>query len=359
MKPPAFEYVEPRTVEETVETLAEAGEGASLLAGGQSLLPLLNRRRVRPAVVVDINRVRDMSAVEIRADRVRIGAMARLRELERHEALRGALPVLPATVRLVAHPQIRSRSTVGGSLSHADPAAELPALAVALGARMFLRSAEGERTVSADDFFRSEATEATDATDVADVAGATNTPGAPAPRTARRPGEVLTAVEFPRRDGFRFCFVEIPRHGQGGFPLVGVCLGLDLARTNGTRATTVTAARLAGAGVADRPVRLARAEEALRGRSLDALVAGLTGGETGDVLDGVLDAAEAEAAPPSDLHGSAAFRTALLRTAVRRALGRLAAEARTKPETAEAARADAAAEGAEGRDTDAEGRGRA
>lgn len=293
MKPPVFEYVAPRTVEETVRALGTtggAGGAAPLvtpLAGGQSLMPLLNRRRVRPALLVDLNRVADLDTVTVGERTVRVGALTRLRTLEAHAPLRAALPVLHDTVRLVAHPQIRSRATLGGSLCHADPAAELPTLALALGARMRLASMAGTRTEAAEDFFR---------------------PGG----TSRLPGELLTEVEFPLPEGFRFRFAEIPRHAHGGFPLVGVCVGVRR-----DTAGAVTQARLAAAGAADRPLRLTEAEQALTGRVLRT---------PDDLPAAVLDAVAAQVSPPTDPHGSAAFRTALLGTALRRAVTTLTQE---------------------------------
>jgi carbon-monoxide dehydrogenase medium subunit len=193
------------------------------------------------------------------------------------------MPILPTTAALVAYPQIRTRSTLGGCLCHADPAAELPTLAVALGARLHLRSAVGTKIVDADTFFRSASV------------------------TSRAPGELLTEVEFPRHPGFRFCFEEVTR--GGGFPLVGLCLGVATDSDG-----VVTAVRLAGAGVADRPLRLRAAEQ--------ALIACRLSHDLGDVLD----AASAELTPPSDLHGTAAYRRGLMRALLCRATTRLAME---------------------------------
>ena len=288
MKPPVFEYLAPRSLDEALELTARAGDGTVPLAGGQSLLPLLNHRRVRPVSVVDLNGLPGLDTVEYDGSSVRIGALTRLRALERDTALAAALPVLRETVRLVAHPQIRSRSTLGGSLCHADPAAELPALALALDARLRLRSVDGERTVEARDFYR------------------------PGGATARWPGELLVSGELPLHDGFRFCFTEVTRSGQGGFPLVGICAGVRCDATG-----RVAEARLAGAGVADRPLRLTATEQALTGRRFTP---------PRDDVDEVVAAARDEADPPPGPHGSSAYRTALLGTVVRRALARLAGE---------------------------------
>lgn len=280
MKPPAFDYQEPHTLNEIVELLARADQDTTVLAGGQSLVPLLNLRLARPDVVVDINRVPGLDGVEVADDAVTIGAMARLSGLERDGALDDALPIVPEAIRLVAHPQIRNRTTLGGSLCHADPAAELPTVAVALDARLHLRSRDGGRTEEATDFFQSVFT------------------------TTRRPEELLTAVEFPRHPGFRFCFEEVSRR-HGDFPFVGLCFGVQLEDG------VVTAARLAGAGIADRPLRLSAAETALVGRRL-----------SGDLAE-VLDVASTEVNPPSDFHGTASFRRGLLRAVIRRAAARL------------------------------------
>jgi aerobic carbon-monoxide dehydrogenase medium subunit len=280
VKPPAFDYQDPRTLDEAVGLLAGTDHDITVLAGGQSLVPLLNLRLARPDVLLDLNRVPGLDGVEIDGAAVRIGAMARLATLERDAALGQALPILPEAIALVAHPQIRNRTTVGGSLCHADPAAELPAVAVALDARLHLRSHGGSREVPAVEFFKTVFT------------------------TSKRPDELLTAVEFPRHDGFRFCFEEVSRR-HGDFPFVGLCFGVALEDG------VVTAARLAGSGVGERPLRLPAAEAALVGLRL-----------SGD-LTGVLDAASAEVDPPSDIHGSSSFRRGLLRAVIRRAAARL------------------------------------
>ena len=288
MKPPPFEYRRPGTVDETVELLAPTGRDTRVLAGGQSLVRMLNLRLVRPDLVVDVNRVDGLDRVEIDDEAVRIGATARLSTLERHPPLRSAAGVLAEAVALVAHPQIRNRTTLGGSLCDANPAAELPTVAVALDARLRLRSSRGARTVGADDFFTARH------------------------ETSRTPDELLTAVEFPRYPGFRFCFDEISRR-HGDLPFVGLCLGVafeDGARGRGA----VVAARIAAAGVGERPLRLRATERALIGRSLS------------DNLSDVLDAASAEVAPRPDAQVTPAYRRGLLRTLIRRSAARLTAE---------------------------------
>jgi aerobic carbon-monoxide dehydrogenase medium subunit len=277
VKPAPFDYRAPGTLDEALVLLTRAGRPAVPLAGGQSLMPLLNLRKVRPATLVDLGRVPGLRGIRITPDAVRVGAMTTLRELETDTALHAALPVVPQAAAHVGHLQIRHRATLGGSLCHADPAAQLPAVALALGARLVLRGGDGVRSMDAEEFFTG------------------------AHRTARRPDELLTDVDFPRREGFRYHFEEVARRGGAARPLVGVCLGAVLDDL------VVVRASIAASGVADRPLRLRQAEEALVGRRLD--------GPLGDVLDAAADAA----APPSDVHGSAAYRRDMLRTALRRA----------------------------------------
>ncbi|MGW4905298.1 FAD binding domain-containing protein [Streptomyces sp. NPDC004270] len=277
MKPAPFEYRAPDTLDEALALLTRAGRPAVPLAGGQSLMPLMNLRKVRPGTLVDLGRVPGLSGVRITPDAVRIGAMTTLRELEIDTALQSALPVVPQAAAHVGHLQIRHRATLGGSLCHADPAAQLPAVAVALGARLVLRGGDGVRSVCAEEFFTG------------------------AHSTARRPDELLTDVEFPRREGFRYHFEEVAKRGGAGRPLVGVCLGAVLD------GLVVVRASIAVSGVADRPLRLRQAEAALAGRRLDSPL--------GNVPDLAADTVD----PPSDLHGSAAYRRDMLRIALRRA----------------------------------------
>jgi carbon-monoxide dehydrogenase medium subunit len=153
MKPAPFAYEEPRSVEEAVALLARHGDEAKVLAGGQSLIPLLNFRLARPQLLVDVNRIDSLSFLRRRGGTLRIGALTRMATLERSPLVAAHWPLLAEAARLVGHPQIRSRGTVGGSVAHADPAAELPAALVALRATCHTRSARGSRELSAEDFF--------------------------------------------------------------------------------------------------------------------------------------------------------------------------------------------------------------
>src|SRR5262245_41642639 len=153
MKPAAFEYVVAESVEAAVASLAAAGGDARIIAGGQSLVPMLNFRLLRPAILVDINRIPDLAYVREDARAIRIGALTRHHQLETSPVIARHLPVLSEAMKHVAHLAIRNRGTIGGSLAHADPAAELPMMAVLLDAELRVASAAGERVVKARDFF--------------------------------------------------------------------------------------------------------------------------------------------------------------------------------------------------------------
>ncbi|MCZ6769846.1 MAG: FAD binding domain-containing protein, partial [Acidobacteria bacterium] len=173
MKPPKFEYFDPTTVQEALDLLKQYGEDAKLLAGGQSLVPLLNFRLAHPQVLIDINRIKEMDYVREANGKLAIGAMTRQRTLEVSQTIRSKCGLLTDSAELIGHPQIRNRGTVGGSLAHADPTAELTAIAKALDADMKVRSHEGERTIPAKDFFVTVMT------------------------TALEPSEMLVEIEFP------------------------------------------------------------------------------------------------------------------------------------------------------------------
>ena len=224
MKPPPFEYHAPATVAEATELLSQL-EYAKVLAGGQSLIPLLNFRLARPAHLVDINTLRDAPGVYERDGGLAIGCTVRQAEAERHPLLRERCPLVPEALHFVAHQAIRNRGTVCGSLAHADPAAELPAGLLALDGHVVTRSTRGERRIPAGDLFRGVF------------------------ETALEPDELLLEAWFPAFNGRRAFLEESRRHGD--FALAGVCLAGD---------------RLALFGVAPTPV-LADPEEPDRGLS--------------------------------------------------------------------------------------------
>ena len=281
MKPPPFLYLRPETEEGVLAALAEHGDEAKVLAGGQSLVPLLNFRLARPAVLIDLERVGSLRGIEPSGGVVAVGAMTRQADAERSGELRASCPVVGQALGWVGHLQIRNRGTVGGSIAHADPAAELPAVALALDAEMVVRRATGERTIPASVFFAGPFT------------------------TALEPEELLTEVRFPTTPGARTVFLEFARR-SGDFALAGVC-----AVDRGTRDAPRVA--LAAIGVGGSPVRLTAAEALLDGRPL-----------TDEVVQEAGEAASAAVDPPSDLHADGAYRRELLGVLVRRALRRIA-----------------------------------
>jgi len=288
MKPPPFDYLAPRSLEEALDALADHGPEAKVLAGGQSLIPLLNFRLARPAVLVDVNRLDDLAFVRTGDDgSLRLGALTRQRALERDPRVARTAPVLAETAPWIAHPQIRNRGTVGGSLAHADPAGELPALAVALDARFRLVSRRGERRVAADDFY------------VGLFA------------TALAPDEVLAEIEVPPSPaGTGWVFVEQARR-PGDYAQVGLAAGLTLDEAGVCRR-----ARLVFLAVGDRPVVATEATAVLEGeRPSEALFA-----EAAQTAAG-------ETEPGDDIHASAEFKRHLARVLTRRALAEAARRA--------------------------------
>jgi CO/xanthine dehydrogenase FAD-binding subunit len=269
MKPAPFEYFAPTDISEALDILARYGDEAKILAGGQSLMPLMNMRMARPHVLVDINRLTALSHISLGADgALAIGALTRQRAIERASLVRTHYPLLAAVMPALGHFQIRNRGTIGGSIVHADPAAELPALCLALEAEFVLRSAVGQRTIKAGDFFRTYLT------------------------TAIEPVEMLIDVRFPPWQAqWRWGFHEICRR-EGDFALVGAVAVLQPDDDAMCRA-----ARLTMFGVGGTPVRPQRAEDMLTGQRLDARV-----------LEQLAHVVAAELEPDSDIHASAEYR---------------------------------------------------
>lgn len=285
MKPPPFDYVAPATVEEAVAALAEHGDDAKLLAGGQSLVPLLAFRLARPSVLVDLNRVSGLDGVGLDGDTLRVGAMTRQRELERLPGLRERCAMVSDAVELIGHTAIRNRGTVGGSLAHADPAAEWTALALALDAELDLTGPGGRRIVEADAFFITFFT------------------------TALEPGEVLTEVRLRLPNGRSgSCFVEFARR-HGDFALAGVG-----ALTTLDESGAVADARLVLIGVGDRAIRAHAAEAVLRG-----------GRPSAELFAEAAEAVDSEIRPRGDIHASERYRRHLASVLTRRALAKAVA----------------------------------
>src|SRR5580698_4140754 len=279
MKLPYVEYEAPTTMAEAVDLLAEYQDEASVLAGGQSLIPLMALRLARPAVLIDINGLSELSLVAVEDGRVTIGAMTREYVAEDSATVGDTVPLLAAALPLIGHEAIRSRGTIGGSLAHADPAAELPAVARALDAEFVVRGRAGERVVPAADWFEGYLA------------------------TSRRPDEILTEVRFPAAGpGTGVAFLEVARR-HGDFAIVGLAVSLTLADG------VISDARLAFAGVSDVPVRAAEAEDLLVGERPSAELFA----EAARVATAALD-------PPADLNGSPEYRKQIAATLVRRGL---------------------------------------
>ena len=279
MKLPYVEYEAPATVAEAVDLLAEHQDEASVLAGGQSLIPLLALRLARPAVLIDINGLGELSEVSAADGWTAIGAMTREYVAEESEMIAGSVPLLAAALPLIGHEAIRSRGTIGGSLAHGDPAAELPAVARALDAEFVVRSRPGDRVVQAADWFEGYLA------------------------TARRPDEILVEVRFPTAGpGTGAAFEEVARR-HGDFAIVGLAVSLTLADG------AISDARLAFSGVADVPVRAADAEDLLVGNR-----------PSPELFEEAARRATAGLDPPADLHGSSEYRKKIAATLVRRGL---------------------------------------
>jgi carbon-monoxide dehydrogenase medium subunit len=267
MKLPPVDYEAPKTVSEALELLAEHQDEASVLAGGQSLIPLLALRLAQPAVLIDINGVDELSGVSAADGWVAVGAMTREYVAEESAIVADAVPLLAAALPLIGHEAIRSRGTIGGSLAHADPAAELPAVARALDAEFVVRGQPGERVVPAAEWFEGYLT------------------------TSRRPDELLVEVRFPAaRPGTGISFQEVARR-HGDFAMVGLATSVTLSDG------VISDARLAFAGVSDVPARASGAEELLVGQRPSA-----------GLFDEAARRAAADIDPPADLHGSAEYR---------------------------------------------------
>lgn len=301
MKLPSVEYEAPTTVAEAVGLLAEHQDDASVLAGGQSLLPLLALRLARPAVLIDVNRVDGLSGVSAADGWVTIGATTREYVAEESGTVAGALPLLAAALPLIGHEAIRSRGTIGGSLAHADPAAELPAVARALDAEFVMRSRSGDRVVPAADWFEGYLA------------------------TARRPDEILVEVRFPAAaPGTGAVFREVARR-HGDFAIVGLAASLTLADG------VVSDARLAFSGMADVPVRATEAEGLLVGER-----------PSPELFAEAAIRATARIDPPADLHGSSEYRTKVAAALVRRGLQAAADGASQDSARQDSARQDSA-----------------
>ncbi|MFQ5708201.1 MAG: FAD binding domain-containing protein [bacterium] len=282
MKPAPFKYFAPTTAEEVLDHLDAYGDEAKLLAGGQSLVPTMNFRLAQPQVIVDLNRVSELFYIRAQKNGgVHIGCMTRQREVERSALVAERVPLVAETMPHIAHAQIRNRGTFGGSLAHADPAAELPAVAVALDAQFLLRSKKRERWLPAGEFYRDLFT------------------------TALEPDELLVEIKLPAlppRTGW--AFREVARR-HGDFALVGVAAVVTVDEKQKCQQ-----ARIVLLSVGNGPVKAHTAAQSLTGQKPTKRAIG----------DAAATAAVADIDPPGDIHASAAFRRHLAKVLTEQAL---------------------------------------
>jgi aerobic carbon-monoxide dehydrogenase medium subunit len=288
MKPSAFDYYAPDSLEEALALLAEHSGDAKPLAGGQSLIPAMNFRVLQSALLVDLNRLSTLDSIHLVDGELRIGSMTRQRRIERDPLVAQLAPLLHETMPYIAHPQIRNRGTLGGSLVHADPAAELPVIAVALNARLRVQSATGARWLAAQEFFLDMFT------------------------TALQPDELLVEIAFPRLPtGAGWSFMEFARR-HGDYALIGVAAWITLDDRGLCRE-----ARLVYLNAGNGPIDAQSAAQLLLGRemSIEAIAAATA-------------AADHEIEPTGNVHCTPAYQRHLARVLTRRAL--LQASARAK-----------------------------
>jgi carbon-monoxide dehydrogenase medium subunit len=284
-----FEYRAPTRVEEAVELLASNGDDAKVLAGGQSLVPLINLGLAQPSLLVDINGIPGLDGIQEVNGSLAVGALVRHATAERNDAVERSCPLLARAIPLIGDRQVRNRGTIGGSLSHADPVAELPTVAVCLDAKMRIEGPSGSRDVPAPEFFLSYLT------------------------TALEPADILTTAWFPVLPaGTGVAFQELVRR-KGDFAIVAAAAAVELAADG-----TVRKANLALAGVASTPIRATAAEESLRGQkpTPELFRQAAATAASADEID-----------PQSDVLASADYRRAMAEVYARRALAQAAEQA--------------------------------
>jgi CO/xanthine dehydrogenase FAD-binding subunit len=280
MKPAAFKYIAATSLEQALSLKAEYGDEAKFLAGGQSLMPAMNFRLAQPAVLIDINRIDGLGDVRRHDDGAYVGATTRYRRLERDAGFAGMFPLIAEALPHIAHPQIRTRGTIGGNLSHADPASELPAIAVALGARLCIQSARGERRCDARDFFAGPLT------------------------TDLQSDEMLVGVELPLphlRSGA--CFMEIARR-RGDFAIVGIATMISLGERD-----ECAEVRLAFCGVGETPIDASSAADTVVGHAL-----------TREAVREVAESIQARIDPSGSVHATASYQRHIAAVLTERAL---------------------------------------
>lgn len=280
MQARSFDYVRPQTMAKAIQVLGEFGSRAKVLAGGQSLIPVLKLRLANPRVLVDINDLPGLAFIEERGDRLRMGALSRHRDFERSKLVRSKYPILADAAASLGDPQVRNLGTIGGSLAHADPASDWGTALLAFEAELIANGSNGARTIPIDRFFKDPFT------------------------TALRPSELLTEIRIPKSGaGDGGAYLKLKRK-TGDFATVGVAvqLGLDAKRN-------VAGVRIGLAAVAPTPVRAPKAEQALIGKRAGPAA-----------FAEAAKIAAREADPSSDLRGSEEYKRAMVEVFTRRAL---------------------------------------
>jgi carbon-monoxide dehydrogenase medium subunit len=280
MKLPPFAYACPTTLPEAIELLASHDGDAKAIAGGQSLVPMLAFRLAQPTLLVDLRKLADLRGIRISDQGVTLGAMVRWRDIEDDDRLETAHPLLKAAIAHVAHYQIRNRGTVGGSIAHADPAAEMPGIAITCDAEIAVVGKSGAHVIQAADFFQGALT------------------------TALTPDEIIVEIRLPAWPaGRRWGFQEFARR-RGDFAMAAAAVFYDQDARGKARN-----AHVGVIGVGDRPLRLSAVEDVLNGQSIDEATIAKADAATSAAVD-----------PQDDIHASAAYRRSLVGTMVERAL---------------------------------------
>jgi carbon-monoxide dehydrogenase medium subunit len=280
MKPPSFAYASPSTLAEAVDLLASGNGNAKVISGGQSLMPMLAFRLATPDLLVDLKHLRDLDAISIDDDGVRLGAKVRWCDIENDRRLVRSHPLLAEAIKHVAHYQVRNRGTIGGSLAHADPSAEMPGVALTCDGEITIVGSGGTRIEKASSFFTGPL------------------------QTSLEPDEIITQLHLPVWPATRrWAFREFARR-KGDFAMAGVLLFYDLDHRN-----CAVDAHIGAIGIADCPIRLAAAEAALNGNAI-----------TEDCIAAVVAVAKESIDPPSDIHAPGAYRRSLVGTLLARGL---------------------------------------
>jgi carbon-monoxide dehydrogenase medium subunit len=284
MKPPVLEYAAPVSVDEAVKLLASRNGDAKVISGGQSLMPMLAYRLASPELLVDLKYLKNLDAIAIGEDGVRLGAKVRWCDIEADKRLTVSHPLLAEAIKHVAHYQVRNRGTVGGSVAHADPSAEMPGIALTCEAKLTIVGASGTRIEDVADFFVGPL------------------------QTTLEPDEILTEIHLPAWNAERkWAFLEFARR-KGDFAMAGVALFYDL---DGKQ--RIVGAHVGAIGIADRPIRLTEVESLLNGNPLTESLIAAASAKARQTVD-----------PPSDIHAPSAYRAALVSTLLARGLKKTA-----------------------------------